>query len=440
MKWNWLVTTVVVAGAWGVTPLGAMQTTDSVARRQQRTADSLAAAVRALEARLDSLARNGMPMPAASQPGRPPGAYMNVSFVGLTNAGWSSEPDVGSLQRGDHDPRVRGFTIPNTELVLDGTVDPYFKALVNMVQKLDEEAETVVELEEAFLLTTSLRGNLQFKVGQFYSEFGRQNQQHPHAWNFVDQPLVLNRMFGGEGLRSQGARLSWLLPTRWYTEVMLSALNSAGGTTYSFRSEESAEIHGGAPSERPVQNAGDLLYVPRAATSVDLTETQVLLAGVSGAVGPNNAGERTRTAILGADLYWKWKSARAHQGFPFVSLQGEYLTRRYDAASRNALDDAAALPAGTLRDHGGYAEVLWGVRPRVVLALRGERVEADPDAFVSAERLNRTRISPGWTWYPSEYSKLRLQYNFDHRAGIGRDHSLWVQFEFLLGAHAAHKF
>src|SRR6185503_13546166 len=36
------------------------------------------------------------------------GAYMNVSFVGLLDAGWSTEPDVQSLQVGDHDPKVRG--------------------------------------------------------------------------------------------------------------------------------------------------------------------------------------------------------------------------------------------------------------------------------------------------------------------------------------------
>ncbi|MDB6122515.1 MAG: hypothetical protein JWQ71_1508, partial [Pedosphaera sp.] len=50
------------------------------------------------------------------------------------------------------------------------------------------------------------------------------------------------------------------------------------------------------------------------------------------------------------------------------------------------------------------------------------------------------RISPNLTWYPSEFSKIRLQYNFDHRNGIGDDHSVWMQFEFLLGTHAAHKF
>ena len=55
-------------------------------------------------------------------------------------------------------------------------------------------------------------------------------------------------------------------------------------------------------------------------------------------------------------------------------------------------------------------------------------------------RATRWRISPNLTWYPSEFSKIRLQYNYDDRDRIGVDHSIWLQFEFLLGAHAAHKF
>ena len=55
-------------------------------------------------------------------------------------------------------------------------------------------------------------------------------------------------------------------------------------------------------------------------------------------------------------------------------------------------------------------------------------------------RRERWRLSPNLTWYPSEFSKIRLQYNYDNRADLGVDHSVWLQFEFLLGAHAAHKF
>lgn len=430
-----LVAAVTIAIAAITAPVSAQQA-DSAARRQQRTIDSLAAAVRALNERLDSAGR----APAAAAP-RASGAYMNVSFVGLTDFGWSSTPDVASLQVGDHEPKARGFAIPNAELALDGTVDPYFKAFVNIVHKIGANGETGTELEEMFLLTTSLPGDLQLKVGQFFSEFGRQNNQHPHAWGFADQPLVLNRMFGPDGLRSQGARVSWLLPTPFYTEAMLGVMNSAGGTTWSFRSDESTAIHGGSPVSREVKSPGDLLYVPRVASSFDLTDNQVLLVGASGAFGPNSGGAATRSEVYGLDAYWKWKSSTAHQGFPFVSLQGEYLSRRYDVDQRATAEAAGPfLPAATLADDGAYAQVLWGVVPRVVLGLRGEYVKAGSSAFVSPERADRNRWSPNLTWYPSEFSKLRLQYNYDDRPGIGRDHSVWVQFEFLLGAHAAHKF
>jgi hypothetical protein len=384
---------------------------------------------------------------AAQQPtspvpqGRAAGTYMNVSFVGLTDFGWSTASDVGSLQVGDHDPHVRGFSIPNAELALDGTVDPYFKGFSNIVYKLDAKGATGVELEEAYFLTTSLPGNLQLKGGQFFAEFGRQNPQHPHAWAFADEPLVLNRMFGPEGLRSQGVRLSWLAPTSWYTEATVGVFNSAGGTAFSFRSDASSEIHGGVPVQREVRGPGDFLIVPRAATSFDLTETQTLVVGISGAFGPNSSGPDARTLVYGADIYWKWKSLRAHQGFPFVSFQAEALTRQYTAAQRvSSQDSTVMLPRETLRDRGMYAQVLWGIKPMLVVGLRGEFASGDAAAFESASRATRSRVSPNVTWYPSEFSKVRLQYNYDHRAGIGVDHSVWMQFEFLLGAHAAHKF
>ncbi len=388
-------------------------------------------------ARSDTTARSE---PAPRQQGRT-GTYMNIGFVALVDAGWSTARDVRALQPGDHDPRVRGFTVPNVELTFDGAVDPYFKGFANIVHKIDADGETGVELEEAYFLTTSLPANLQLKGGQFFTEFGRQNPQHPHSWTFVDQPLVLNRMFGPDGLRGQGVRLSWLVPTSWYLEAMVTLQNSVGETMSSFRSEESPEIHGGVPVEREVEELQDMLLAPRITTSFELTSTQTLLVGVSGAFGPNNSGPSVRTEIYGADVYWKWKSARADKGFPFVSIQSEFLSRRYGAAERQSADDpGVTLPAETLRDDGAYAEVAWGIKPRLVAGLRGEFANGDDGAYASVVRADRKRLSPNLTWFPTEFSKVRFQYNYDDRTGIGIDHSFWVQFEFILGAHAAHKF
>ena len=433
---------ITLAG-WSGT-VAAQQVPDSAARRTQRTLDSLVTAMHELQARMDSLTRAGVqaaPPPTVASQARASGSYMNMSFDGLGDMGWSSLRNVRSIQRGDHDPKVRGFSIPNAEIALDGTIDPYFKGFSNIVLKLDENGETGIELEEMYFVTTSLPHNLQIKAGQFFTEFGRQNPQHPHAWSFVDQPLVLNRMFGAEGLRSQGARLSWLAPTPFYAEAMLTVANSAGGTTHSFRSEASSEIHGGVPIERGVNGMRDLLIAPRLATSFDPTSTQTVLVGVSAALGPNNSGPQATTRIAGADVYWKWKSAKAAQGFPFVSLQTEALVRTYEAASRTAVNDpGTALPTATLRDKGVYTQLLWGIKPLLVVGLRGDLASGDEDAFALPLRVDKYRVSPNVTWYPSEYSKLRLQYNYGKRPGLGVDHSVWIQYEFLLGAHSAHKF
>ena len=111
------------------------------------------------------------------------------------------------------------------------------------------------------------------------------------------------------------------------------------------------------------------------------------------------------------------------------------------AAERLAADDpSVTLPAERLNDRGVYSQLLWGIKPRIVAGLRGDFVSGSNAAFDSELRAERYRVSPNLTWYPTEFSKLRLQYNYDHHQGIGVDHSLWLQFEFILGAHAAHKF
>lgn len=361
-------------------------------------------------------------------------AYMNVSLVGDVVFGWSTTPDVEAIEGAHHDPSQRGFTLQGAELTLDGAVDPYFKALATIPLVLEPGGETVVELEEAWMQTTSLPWNLQVKAGQMFANFGRQNTQHAHTWAFVDQPLVITRLLGGDGLRNPGGQISWLAPTPFYSEITLGVFNSDGETAASFRNEDSSDIHGGAPVDRVLRGPQDLLFVPRVASSFDVSETQTLLFGVSSAFGPNNSGPDAGTQIYGADLYWKWRPVNAQQGFPFVSWQTEALYRQYEAETRMSADDPlVTLPAETLRDWGLYSQLLYGFRLGWVAGLRGEFISGDTGE-------DRTRISPNLTWYPSEFSKLRLQYNFDHGQAFGDEHSVWMQLEFLIGAHAAHKF
>ena len=372
-------------------------------------------------------------------------AYLNLSFDALMDVGGSTASDPSQfLELGDHDPIKRGFSLRNAEIAMDGAVDPYLKGFANIVLKLDKNNETEIELEETYLQTASLPANLQLKGGQFFAAFGRQNSQHPHQWAFVDAPIILTRAFGPEGLRNLGAQISWLLPTSFYTEASLGILDGQGGTAFSFRNVGENDgtgvdrFHGRATIDRHLSGPGDLLYVPRISSSFDLSDTQTLLVGASAAFGPNDTGGDRRTQIYGTDIYWKWKPANAHMGFPFVAWQTEALYQRFEAGE----DIAAGLPAETLEDWGFYTQVLWGFHERWVAALRGEYADGNTGAFDPQDpfRGERTRISPNITFYPSEFSKIRLQYNYDHGELFGTDHSVWLQVEFLLGAHGAHKF
>ena len=301
-----------------------------------------------------------------------------------------------------------------------------------------------MELEETYLQSMSLPANLQLKAGQFLADFGRQNTQHPHQWAFVDNALILTRTFGPDGLRGIGGQLSWLAPTPFFTEATLGIFNGQGGTAYSFRNPGEPDtfgvdrVHGRATINQTLSSPGDLLFVPRVASSFDLTDQQALVVGVSAAFGPNDTGYHQNTQIYGTDIYWKWKPANAHAGFPFVSWQTEALYQRFDAGA----DPTASLPAETLKDWGFYSQVLWGFKERWVAGLRGDYVDGNSGADDPNDvfRGQRTRISPALTFYPSEFSKIRLQYNYDQGVLFGEAHSVWLQLEFLLGAHGAHKF
>ena len=54
------------------------------------------------------------------------------------------------------------------------------------------------------------------------------------------------------------------------------------------------------------------------------------------------------------------------------------------------------------------------------------------------------RLAPLLTFRPSEYSRVRLQYNYDQlkQAAFGEDdaHSVWLGFEFSIGSHPAHSY
>src|SRR4029079_2845735 len=299
-------------------------------------------------------------------------AYMNISLDSVFALAYSSAANLNDIEVGDHDPQQRGFNARNTELAFDGAVDPYFQGFANVVFLLDNDNQTEVELEEAFLQTSSLPYNLQLKGGQFFAAFGRLNPTHPHTWDFADTPLVNGLFLGPDGLRGVGAQISWTLPLPWYSQLIFASQNGRGGTGFSFRNPgDDGMFFDRITTDREARGLQDFVWIPRWENSVDLSPTQVVLAGVSGAFGSNETGADSRTQIYGADFLYKWKSARAEGGFPFVKWQTEGMYRRFEAG--RGIDQTFPV-SEVFHDWGIYSQVLWGFKKGWVAGVRGEHL------------------------------------------------------------------
>ena len=371
-------------------------------------------------------------------------AYMNISLDGLFALAYSSAADLHNIEVGDHDPQQRGFNARNVELAFDGAVDPYFEGFANIVFLLNNDNETEVEVEEAFMQTTSLPFNLQLKAGEFFAAFGRLNPTHPHTWDFADTPLVNGLFLGPDGLRGVGAQGSWTLPLPWYSQLIFASQNGRGETGFSFRNPgDNGMFFDRITTDREARGLQDFVWIPRFENSFNLSDTQTVLAGVSGAFGSNETGANSRTQIYGADLLYKWKSSHAEGGFPFVKWQTEAMYRRYEAG--HGADDSFPV-AETFHDWGLYSQVLWGFKKGWVAGIRGDYVHMQDSMFTDdLDRQSRWRLTADLTWYPTEFSKIRLQYNQDFLEenfflSAREVESVFLQWEFILGSHGAHKF
>lgn len=321
-------------------------------------------------------------------------------------------------QLGAHDPNQNGFTLQQLELSLGAVVDPWFRVDVNLVFALFG-----VELEEAVVTSLALPASLQLRVGQFLTRFGRLNASHPHRWAFADQPLVLGKFFGPEGSRGLGLELSWLAPLPWFVELVATATNADGSCC-------ARSFLGG--TQRSIESPADFLYTLALKQFFDLGRDWGLSWGLSVQLGPNPTGHDNRTEIYGTDLYLKYR--------PVDSTDRTELTLQLEALLRSR-----QVPGDALQDLGGYAQLVWRIDPEWETGLRAELVSGvlggaldplDPDWSDT-----RGRYVAQGTWYPSHFSRLRLQAGLDHpRLDQSPSWLAMLAFEIVAGAHGAHAY
>ena len=248
--------------------------------------------------------------------------------------------------------------------------------------------------------------------------FGRINPTHPHTWSFVDQTLVIGTFFGGEGGRGLGIETSWLVPLPWYTKAVVSFNENTGQCC------ALSYTTGGVPT---IDGPEDFLYTSRLEQFFELSTDWSLLLGFSYILGENQTGNGNQSHLRGTDLFIKYKPVNSGNRF-YTSLQVEWVARDRQ------------VPGDNFQSHAGYAELKTGLNPNWELATRAEWVsklgEGPLDDSLEGER---KRFSGQVTYYPSHFSRIRLQISNDQPSW--REQNIWstmLALEVLAGAHGAH--
>lgn len=415
------------------------------------------------------------------------GGYRNVFSGDEEDPGGFDAGHSHDHGHGGHDHGfAEGFSLREVELVLAGTVDPYFDMMIQLAAFDDG-----IEIEEAFVTTRAMPAGWQAKIGRFLSDVGYINKQHLHDWHFADQPWVIEQMFGEEGLRETGVQLTWMPPTETYTRFGVELLQGTGDSPgiAAYEGDGNHDVvtvlpdDDGAPERNRWRDRKGFrdTSAPNLATffakwAPDLGYDHALQLGVSAGVSDVLQREEAHSSgrletwdgdasFWGLDAVYKYDGQGIH-GHRNFQLQGEYFRRTQDLTymSRQFTDFDTLEPTGPddnpdVRDQswsqdGLYLQGIYGIAPRWNIGARVDALGLTNDAYADqadgrglpTEFDTSYRYALQASYLPTEFSRLRAQVNYNEIGGERGQPSPdnhWefiLQFNMAIGVHGAHEF
>lgn len=338
----------------------------------------------------------------------------------------------------DAGPGERGFSLNETELYLAANVDPNFYGALAASLK-QEGRETKTDLEEAYFQTLSLPHGLTLKGGRFNSRIGYLNESHPHTHDFIDRPLPYRAMVANANsdagtYADDGVQLRWLAPTELFLELGAEMFRGgsfpAGGAAREGKGARSVFAHIG--SDVGTEHSW------RAGLSQLRTDARAR-ATKNGSATDLFTGD---SRLVIADFVWKWAPG-GNPTYRHFKFQAEYF-RRNESGLFDAGSTGTSLSYSG-RQTGWYTQAVYQFVPRWRAGLRYDRLDAvntgDAVAGSVLDRLGHTprRWSLMADYAPSEFSRVRLQYNRDRSRAVA-DNQWYLQYIMSLGAHGAHGF
>lgn len=334
-------------------------------------------------------------------------------------------------------PGKRGLSLAESELGVYANIDHYFYGGLNLALAPDNS----VSVEEAFIQTTALPAGFTLKAGRFFSGIGYLNDQHAHAWDFVDSPLAYQAFLGGQ-YGDDGVQLKWVAPTDIFVELGGEAGRGRIAET------EGKDKNGAAMGSLFAHLGGDV-----GVNNSWRAGLSYLLVAPSDRQGNdlNNAGQYVTNTFNGnsrlwiADFVWKW-APNGNSSTTNFKLQGEYLHRNESGDLTYDIDHANTTDRYHANQSGWYVQGVYQFMPYWRTGLRYDRLDngsvdyAGNNPNIVANGYSPDRISAMVDYNPSEFSRIRLQLARDRSREGAPDNQFFIQYIMSLGAHGAHKF
>ena len=408
--------------------------------------ESLSLQLEEYEKRLELLERRASAQPQVNQrrTGNAFNPAISVIIDGLY-ASYKNNPDDYALPGyslgGESELAAEGFSLGHSEITMSSNIDDkFFGQLSLALAEHDNEVE--VELEEAFFETLALGHGFTIRGGRFFSGIGYLNQQHEHAWDFHDAPLVYRGIFGKHYF-DDGVRVTYITPTDLYVELGVEAFAGgkypAGGSHSNVGSWTGFVNFGGDLGISHSWQAGLSYWA-----ADDIEREHGSHAHTGTVETPLFKGD---SEIVGVNAIYKWAPG-GNNLEQNIKLQFEYFSR--DEDGNLTLLDSSPLEASSLSSEqdGWYLQGIWqfdrswrtGIRYDVLDSDNsGSDVSVLDEAGLVANSHTPTRSSIMTEWLPSEFSRIRLQYNRDD-SYQETDNQIFLQYTFSIGAHGAHAY
>jgi len=296
-----------------------------------------------------------------------------------------------------------------SEVAFQAILDPYARA--DFFISFGEQG---VNLEEGYLTFPALPGHLNLRAGKMRAAFGKVNTLHNHVLPWVDRPLVMQNLTGGEdGINDAGLSLTRILPAPG--GLFLE------GTAQVFRGDSDNVFHAWHPN--------NLNTVGHVHGYRDISESTNVDVGFSYARGASSVGPGLFNNLYDIDTTVRWKPLRR-------SIYHSFTGRAEFVWDHN---DARLLPAKPIfmrkTPFGYFASGDYQFARRW---FAGARFDQSERALNALQR--DTGGSFVLTYWPSEFSQIRGQYRrTSYAEGLSANEILF-QFLFSIGAHGAHPF